>query len=351
MLVKCPRCGFSQPQDQYCAQCGVDMMNYRPPQRSAVKKVFGNPFLQIGFVLVVAGAIGSTLYRKSQRDLDDRVRYLQSGPQVARSVSSPGVTNGLADEAPLTDAAAVPAPDNAATVASADAPSGGAAPAAASAEAASVAKAAGEPDPANADAKVTDPNAKSSLPKTTGAFIVRVYYAEVARAGLEQILEESRSTGQFNHFGNYNAGILPSLEKTLSPSNRDVKILHREERGIDQGQSAQWFRGAHPNDPDNEQGLTTFVELTDVDANTYRGNLEILRSWKEGNDGSQKTSFPAVFEIQRGAGFFMTNVLPRRPRPEDTADLVSISPFEIFKSAQYTGFSTDFVVFLEFDRP
>lgn len=350
MLMKCPRCGFSQPQDQYCAQCGVDMMNYRPPQRSAVKKIFGNPVLQIGFVLLIAGGIGTTLYHKSQRDLDDRVRYLQSGPQVARSVSSPGVTNGLTDET-ATDASA-PAAADATTVAanSLASPAGGSAPTGASTEAASLgAKAAGEPDPAKAVEGGSA--AKALAPKTTGAFIVRVYYAEVARAGLEQIVEESRATGQFNKLGNYSAGILPSLEKTLSPSNRDIKILHREEHGIDQGQSTQWFLGAHAGDPDNEMGLTTFVELTDVDATTYRGNLEILRSWKEGNDGSQKTSYPAVFEVQRGAGFFMTEILPRRPRPEDAAELANISPFEVFKSAQYTGFSTEFVVFLEFDRP
>ncbi len=43
MLINCPRCGFQQPKDKYCAQCGVDMETFKPASPPALKRFFETP--------------------------------------------------------------------------------------------------------------------------------------------------------------------------------------------------------------------------------------------------------------------------------------------------------------------
>jgi hypothetical protein len=40
---------------------------------------------------------------------------------------------------------------------------------------------------------------------------------------LQGIYEMSRGTGQFMSFGDYTAGILPEIEKRITPSNLNIK--------------------------------------------------------------------------------------------------------------------------------
>lgn len=58
MLINCPRCGFSQPKDQYCASCGVNIENFIPRKTSVVKKLISSTFFQVilvmGFALTTA---------------------------------------------------------------------------------------------------------------------------------------------------------------------------------------------------------------------------------------------------------------------------------------------------------
>ena len=68
MMMVCPRCGFSQPADPYCAQCGLNISTFQPVKKSFLVRFFQNPnlhlFLIAALVVVVLGYI---FY--SQRDL------------------------------------------------------------------------------------------------------------------------------------------------------------------------------------------------------------------------------------------------------------------------------------------
>ncbi len=54
MMMNCPKCGFEQPKDQFCAQCGINVDSYRPSVSigSGLKSV-AKPTL---FVLILVGA-------------------------------------------------------------------------------------------------------------------------------------------------------------------------------------------------------------------------------------------------------------------------------------------------------
>ena len=57
MLVRCPKCNFSQPQDQYCAQCGIDMLSFKPIDLPIHKKLLKSGLFQFMFVLVLGTII------------------------------------------------------------------------------------------------------------------------------------------------------------------------------------------------------------------------------------------------------------------------------------------------------
>ncbi|MBE8163357.1 MAG: hypothetical protein HAW63_05155 [Bdellovibrionaceae bacterium] len=63
MNISCPKCRFSQPKDQYCAQCGIDMSRYAVKSSTKLKKFFINAGIPLG--LVVLGAI-LTYTKKNQ---------------------------------------------------------------------------------------------------------------------------------------------------------------------------------------------------------------------------------------------------------------------------------------------
>ncbi len=58
-MMECPRCGFTQPKDRYCANCGLDTDNYTPKKESVGQRVKKNPMLYVvgGIILVAAVAI------------------------------------------------------------------------------------------------------------------------------------------------------------------------------------------------------------------------------------------------------------------------------------------------------
>ncbi|MBX2987522.1 MAG: hypothetical protein KF802_06465 [Bdellovibrionaceae bacterium] len=358
MLVNCPRCGFTQPQDKYCARCGVDMESFRPPQPSFLRRTLGNPVLQIALVLGIAGVVGFGLYQKRRHELAERMSYLKGGgAQVARSLHS-SAASSPEDSPEGGSAASESAPRE---LVSDDGPeevtdTAGTAPGPAVAAAA----------PTVSDAAKREKAADPAKPAANKNNIVRFTFAEVNQQSLLQIFEESRSTGQFNSLGDYVAGILPDAQRRLGPRQRDIKSLAREEKPIAPGQAVQFFQGIRAGEPDSEMGFTYYIELSEGENGLFRGNLEIVRSWRVPPTPSapqptmQKTNFPAVFELMKGAAFFMSGPLaggasptsgfmPRANLMEPDMPLLSVRPFQILRSNDFRSYNSEYVLFVEFE--
>lgn len=65
----------------------------------------------------------------------------------------------------------------------------------------------------------------------------------------------------------------------------------------------QWFIGINQRDSDQEVGFLHYLEISDTDGASFKGNLEIIRSWKESSDASHlpsvKNQYPAMFELRK----------------------------------------------------
>ncbi|MFN9067799.1 MAG: hypothetical protein ACK5V3_11265, partial [Bdellovibrionales bacterium] len=67
MTIKCPKCGFSQPRDQYCARCGVNMTAFKAPPKPLLKRLSENLALQM-FMVFIIGLAGFLYIRKNSKD-------------------------------------------------------------------------------------------------------------------------------------------------------------------------------------------------------------------------------------------------------------------------------------------
>ncbi len=56
-MLNCPKCGFQQPRDQYCAKCGVDMV------KAALARPKSSPLVIMGTVIAISG-LGIFAYTK-----------------------------------------------------------------------------------------------------------------------------------------------------------------------------------------------------------------------------------------------------------------------------------------------
>lgn len=320
MLINCPKCGFQQPKDKYCAQCGVDMETFRPAAPPFFQRLFGNPFVPLSILIAMISGIGFFMYERSQDNLQKRVTYLKSTVQI-ESPASPGP----ASESSVTtqDVAAtgqVPPPP---------------------------------PPPPTESAEVASMAAATEQARKKGPPNIIVYYAEVGRGMLGDFVNSSRNTGQYLSFNDYSAGILPGISKALTAPA--VKILHKESRPLGTQKSNQWFLGwTDKRDPSRQIGLNTYFELSEIDSGTLRGNIEILRTWREETSPGvfeiQKRTFPAIFEIGGGMGFFMWGVMPRRSNLPNEDELVEVDLYKILRSPQFRSGESEFVIFVEFDR-
>ncbi len=331
MLINCPRCGFQQPEDQYCAQCGVDVKNYKKPQIPFFSKIFKNPFVQLCLLIILSATVGLTIYKTNRNSQTGATAFFKSKLQINSSEKS----NNQSDF-----------PDNGTT----DSSHSGF----------DIAQANSEDDSTQ---NISNTSSKEQLldsatnkkdgrnPASLHSQQLIVTYAEVNRSLLNALFEASQSTGQFMNFKDYTAGILPGIEKRLQ--NNGIKILHKETRALGSSKSMQWFYGLKDRrNPNTDIGMTTFFELNELENNNLRGNIEIQRTWREqgatGGIEIQRKSFPAIFEINTGTGFFLSGIMPLQSFMENEDELTSIDVFKILHSAQFKSGESEFVIFIEF---
>ena len=115
-VIKCPKCQFEQPDDTYCAQCGVNMKTFVAPKRSLLHVFLNNQVLQIGvlFVGIVAFVIYdfSTDHKKSPTAVNSVARETSRPLPVNEAPQPPPPGSASSDNsAPAEVASADPAAD------------------------------------------------------------------------------------------------------------------------------------------------------------------------------------------------------------------------------------------------
>lgn len=322
MQVHCPKCGFSQPQDQYCANCGVDMGRYKPTPTPTWKKILQNPFLHLLWIFFLAFTSIQFIQKNRRDELKQRIAYLKNGPVVIEKrmdngdnreievTSNEQAEQALAGEGTTTLTTLLGKNTNSATTATSG----------------------------------KNENTEKELK-------VRARYLEIDQNTVNAWSEEMRNHGQFRQFDSVTLGVLPQYKNHLQ--DKGIKELQSFSKKINTNSSTEWFAGTHhSNDTENESGLLSSVVIHEVKDGILRGDFEVQRTLhlgKEPNKTTDRVSFGSPFEMNTNAAYVLIGLLPRRFAEELDEDLNPDAFLSIFKSRRFLNRQAEFTLLIDFD--
>jgi len=88
MMMDCPRCGFNQPKDRYCANCGLDVDQFLAKPKPFWLRVVQNPVLHISLIVALILLIVAYIVY-TQRDFVKREMGLGGQPLLSRDAADP----------------------------------------------------------------------------------------------------------------------------------------------------------------------------------------------------------------------------------------------------------------------
>lgn len=88
MMMDCPRCGFAQPKDRFCASCGLDVENYHAKPLPLVVRILQNPSFHLSLVAVlIVFVVGYILISRSQMMTSEVGHLLRGQPLSSRQAA------------------------------------------------------------------------------------------------------------------------------------------------------------------------------------------------------------------------------------------------------------------------
>lgn len=352
MLVDCPKCGFSQPEDQYCAKCGVDMQSYRPKPDPVKTRLLSNPIfhVSIAFALILAAAL-YIIREQRQNEMARRVDYLKYGPLYAESSRGKQVPPSQTDKAEASSTTTeTTQPTSALASASGGAPPGPppppthgpTAPTETSSELSLASTGVqNEADTASSEAS-PNPAAVKAKPVT-----LKVHYALVGRPRLAEMIESSRTQSQFIDFNEFQMGTLRNVKSYLD--GLDIMESVGQQFALPNAEQT-WSVGSEASE--GQLGLVTRVSLRGMEGGNLRGEIEILRKLHESADLAQgitvKTYGPGEFELAPKAGLLVVLTLPRVSQ-YDEQTLAPTKFLRIFRMPEFKQKQSEFVMLFDFE--
>ncbi|MGZ3726598.1 MAG: hypothetical protein ACXWQQ_12395 [Pseudobdellovibrio sp.] len=325
MLINCPRCGFSQPQDQYCAQCGVDMQSYKPKEAPFFQRLFGNVIFQVIVLLVVIGFVGQHFLRNnSQQKFAQRMMRAQG---ITRSESSTHNDNETPEEIEK-DKRLAAAREAQVSVGSVQSPDTN------SFDSANTNGANGTPG--NAGVSST---AARNAGDNPAALTLKLSFIEVSTEVLGRWIQDSSNSGLYQSLPEYSVGILPDFRKRndtfTNLKSSDVKILV--------GSSNTTLAGPLSDDGTHIIGLSVAIDLRSAENETLLGNITVT---KQSSSRQPPEIYPSEFNLVKGSAFFLVGSLKVENFLQDRAKM-PMPPFQVFKSPDFMTRKTEFVIILE----
>lgn len=71
MMMDCPRCNFNQPKDRFCANCGLNIENFKPKKKPFLKRLWGDSRSQITVFIFILSFTFGFFYLKNKEKMND----------------------------------------------------------------------------------------------------------------------------------------------------------------------------------------------------------------------------------------------------------------------------------------
>ena len=324
-MQTCPKCGFQQPTDQFCAQCGIDIETYHPEPKPLSSRLMASPFIKtFALAAILITAIFYVKGKFSSHRIESKTFVTLDGTPTAES--APQITSTRPRDQ-----------RNSLAQASKDRP-----------DPQTGTEVAGVIDKSNESVKkkkfitseTPETDAAGTKTRAEGVSKWKVIFAEVPTGVYEDSLLPGGS--------GFRVGLVHSLD-ALVKSLQDIRELAKESHSIKKGEAWEVFKGLKNYEGEYQDvGLMLQVQVGEVSKTRITANISYemrmpapqergLASW-------EPVSFSENLEIPLGSGLVIGGGLPRKVSEENNP--LNGGPFKILTSQKYRAGETEFVIFV-----
>jgi len=333
MLVNCPKCQFSQPKDKYCANCGIDIDNFKPNKASNSQRLFSNVYF-IGAVVLLIVVLGFMVLRHNARPVFQSGNSSNLFATQKKSLDTTTATN--------IESAKSLNQQNFDTVSKSDSTistNSNIDPNLASARNQDLQGKAlvNEGLAAAADAKINSQDYDTSSEANVKA---RIVFSEVSIVELDRIKKGIKLNEAY-------WGIIP---KTQRPIDSTLQTINKN---LDAQSILQFFAGIPAkSDVDPALGFNFKIEVYDfIENSTTKGYFEILKTFKDLNGTINRSVVSADFDVPYDNYLYIGGVLPRNAKFEESEIVKGDSFLQIYKKNHFNKQQSEFTIYIDFDKP
>lgn len=371
MMVNCPKCGFSQPKDRYCASCGVDMVAFRPAQKPLMTRLLQNTSIQILALVVAVVVLGVYINAQNNRaalaqrsaelaattspaPTSDELpsspndRYQQEADEARAAANAYAEKQAAQTEARLAENDRVSSQSaNFASTAGEETTSSSSQPAgshAASASATPNPSPSASPSPASVQAAGASGagGAVAEAPRS-----IQIYFVEIPRAASADLFAQAKQSGGD---GVMNFGVIPDAQGKLSTVRGLRRIEVAGDYAIRMNQPAIAFKGTHDLQTNQNIGFTIQAVPVATEDGSVRFQIDVNRILKDPSAGLESFNFmlPESFVIPKKGAALFSGALPHRPLFEGEAPAYRNSNvLRVMTSGPFRQGATDVAIVIE----
>lgn len=302
-MIDCPKCKFRQPKDQYCANCGIDMLAYKSTSPEKSKSIFSNGSFLI-FILVCVASLIAYFIANSDNPQNWVRKISYSSKSTTTYSQKQNSTQIQSDGNYSTEVQVIPSPQ------------------------------------ANMNALATESttNNLENVDSENISAEVKFTFAEISRNDLAAWINESQRLELLQMNNDFSAGILPNFKSKFQNSFKELKV---ESKKIFLKKPQALLFGKTIDETSEFMGFQANLDLRSVENQTTKGHLNITKISRY-----EKTELPIEFELQKDAIFFM-NWKTAMTGFENENLLFTTPPFQILKSADFLNQTTEFIILIE----
>ncbi len=332
-MIKCPKCQFEQPDDIYCAQCGVNMKTFVAPKRSPLQAFLNNQVLQIGVLFI--GIVAFVIYDFSK----DTKKPQTAVNSVAREVSRP-VSASEAPPPPGTESVRLAAPAE-------DIPAPTAAQGTAQKISSRTRPTKRLSDNPNMDAPVGNGAAASPANPTAGAATVATsLVVSFYQASRNLINEIQREASADSISGEAFGGIVLKKRLQALKKSGELRPVSSNRYKLD-GMPITLFKGLRTSDV--AKGVGIYMQMTTL--KNEQGVLQLeMKSWGHVKiQEPDESLFSSEISLDAQHSAFIAGFLPRDKAftDEEKSLFESDRALKIYNQDDFLDGQTDLILFLE----
>lgn len=321
-MQECPKCGFVQPKDRYCANCGMDIEAYRPAPPSVWLKMRRNGPFRLALLLLVTLILASIVY-VSQRD-----RLNQSLLEASKQDFSPSnkrprvvVKQNAFEDSPQdsTDETSYDSGDQDKTEVA---------------------------TPVSGTA-LTEPSTVPENETPVSPTNLSVDFYESPRAWVQLMVDQSQLLGEFGDIQGF-ALAEDSLQALLGKENAPNSLNGGNSQSMTANNPIELdFMQLQQGNPPTESGFR--LEITPTSISGKRLDLQIRNRVSLKNETGallNSTDMNANFSLLPNTALIIVGLLPHNSVRRKDQDNFDNTPLEIYKSADFVSGNSELIILI-----